>query len=101
MNPFFLYFLFTNSISEGPGFFDPKLFSKIFFPLVIGGSLLLSNSYVSYETYQRIKDKPTLQQRIETAEKLKEDFKKECFASKPLLFGEYLTAKIYLKTHKD
>ena len=56
---------------------------------------------MSYETYKRIKDKPTLQQRIETAEKLKEDFKKECFASKPLLFGEYLTAKIYLKTHKD
>jgi len=42
-----------------------------------------------------------LEKRIAKAHELKKDFKKECWAFKPLLFGEYLTSEIYLKKHKD
>ena len=81
--------------------FDPKLFLKVFLTTVITSSLLLTNIYSGYETNQRIKEESTLEKRIAKAHELKKDFKKECWAFKPLLFGEYLTSEIYLKKHKD
>jgi len=90
------YNLFNHYENPKP-FFDPELFFKVFCSTFIISSFLLTNGYVGYETNQKIKEKPTLEKRIDKAKELKEDFKKESWVFKPLLFGEYLTANHYLK----
>jgi len=94
---FFPFFLFTNS-NFRPSI-DPKLFLKTFCYVYVGGSLLLTNGYASYETYQKIKECKGCEKII--AKELKEDFKKESWIFKPFMFGEYLTAELYLKNNKD
>ena len=81
--------------------FDGKLFFKVFGSITISSFFLFSNFYASYETYQKINNKNTLKERIEKAEELKDDFKKEGIVFKPLLLGEFFTAKYYLIKKKS
>jgi len=86
---------YNNQTSLTP-LFNPKLFMKVFGITTISLSLLLTNGYIAHETSHKIKDIPTIERKIEEANRLKKDIKENWYFS-PFLLGEYLTAKHYLK----
>ncbi len=76
--------------------FDPKLFLKVFGTTVIGFSLLFTNIYGAHETSHKIKDMPTIERKVDEANRLKKDIKNHWYFS-PFLVGEYFSANHYLK----